>query len=247
MHVMTFAPQSLLDLRAYLKPITGLPDNDLGIVGDKFHKGGYHHGKSMLVSNDYSARTARDKAGLTEAASAFDLGMFSQLRELSIWCVRQCQGGHPDTLDIREIVYSPDGQAVWRWDREKGNEPFISGDPSHKTHSHFSYYRDSEKRDKRPLFRRFFERNDMTPQETQWLKDLHWAFFASDTGQSRPPSTISREVYETWDGVNILKARPPVTAAPVDQAAINAAVAAAMSDPAVLAKIAKAVTDEIGS
>lgn len=38
---------------------------------------------------------------------------------------------------------------------------------------------------------------------------------------------------------------PP--APPIDQAALNAAVLTAISDPAVLAKIAKAVTDEIGS
>lgn len=244
---MTFAPQSLLDLRAYLKPITGLSDVELGIVGDEDHHGGYHHGKSLLVSNDYSSRTARDRAGLSEAASAFDVGMFSQLRAMSVWCVQQCQAGLADTLDVREIIYTPDGKVVWRWDRERGSEPYISGDPSHLGHTHFSFYRDSEKRDKRPLFRRFFQGDDMTPDQAKMLKDIHFAMFTGDSGPQRPETTISREVWETWKNVNTLTARPPVSAAPVDQGAVNAAVLAAMSSPAVLAAIAKAVTEEIGS
>lgn len=235
MQVMTFAPQSLLDLRAYLKPVTGLPDNDLGIVGDKFHKGGYHHGKSMLVSNDYSARTGRDKAGLTEAASAFDLGMFPKLRELSVWCVGQCQARHPDTLDIREIVYTPDGKVVWRWDREHGNEPYISGDPSHLTHSHFSFYRDSEFRDKRPLFRRFFEgENDMTPEQSIHFEELIWRMEAvanmRDTyqgGQSKglpvPFTAAVRKLQATMDEATV-----DVTLTDSDLSAISAQTAAAL-------------------
>lgn len=153
---MTYAPQPLLDLRAYLRPLTGLSDAEMGIVPDKNHNGGYHCGWSQRSSdNDYSwSESSRDWSHKTEAASAFDLGMFSQLRDVSVWIVEQCQAGASDTLDIREIIYSPDGKVVLRWDRLGIR---TTGDPSHLTHTHFSWFRDAENRDKTAVFQRFFE------------------------------------------------------------------------------------------
>lgn len=157
---MTYAPQALLDLRAYLRPLTGLSDAELGIVGDSNHDGGYHHGwdnrnTSNGVTSDYSwTESNRDASHKTNAASAFDLGMFSWLRELSVWMVDQCVAGAPDTLDIREIIYSPDGKVVLRWDRLGVR---TSGDSSHQTHTHFSWFRDAELASKTGPFQRFFE------------------------------------------------------------------------------------------
>jgi hypothetical protein len=168
---MTYAPARLLDLRHYLQPLTGLRDYELGIVGDENHLGGYHHGwddRRIVdgVTSDYSwNESTRDSSHKTNAASAFDIGMFARLRELSVWLVGQCAAGAPDTVDIREVIYSPDGQTVKRWDR-LGRR--ASGDSSHLTHTHISFFRDAESRDKTAVFKRFFgddmNLSDLVPQ-----------------------------------------------------------------------------------
>ena len=91
-----------------------------------------------------------------------DVGTFSvrsgggthNLRTFSTWMVAQCVANAADTRDIREIIYSPDGRTVRRWDR-LGRR--TSGDSSHLYHTHFSFFRDSTKagRDLTPLFRRY--------------------------------------------------------------------------------------------
>jgi len=161
---VTFAPATLVALGRYWTAQGGV---NLGVVGDTRHQAkgvSYHLGASALLATAYSAQTARDKAGLTDAASAIDLGRlggsFAKLREFSVWLVAEGQKDAPGTSDIREIIYSPDGKAVLRWDRERG---FASAprpgeaDASHLAHTHVSWYRDSAKRDKTTVFRRFFE------------------------------------------------------------------------------------------
>lgn len=161
---MSLAPANLLAVARYWTMHKGI---DLGIVGDAAHTArgtSYHLGKDHLIAGAYSARTARDLAGLSNYASAIDLGMlegtFSLLRKYSLWLVDQCRHGAPDTLDIREVIYSPDGQTVLRWDRERGiaSAPRDGeADNSHRTHTHISYYRDSRARDQRGPFQRFLE------------------------------------------------------------------------------------------
>lgn len=162
---MTYAPQALLDVRAYLRPLTGLSDAELGIVGDENHDGGYHHGwDNRNISNgatkDYSwTESSRDSSHKTNAARALDVGMFPELRDMSVWIVGQCQAGASDTLDMREIIYSPDGKVVLRWDRLGIRD---DGDPSHQTHTHFSWFADAEHRAKTGPFKRFFEEYAVT-------------------------------------------------------------------------------------
>lgn len=168
---MTYAPQTLLDVRHWLQ--AGWPqlsDNEVGIVGGPSHVEtgtSYHLGEDELKmgKNPYSARTARDKAGLADpeiedAACALDIDDdWPLLREFSIWVVDQCRrpNPHPDTLDIREVIYSPDGKTVWTWDREHGqtSPPEQRGSSSHLTHSHMSRYRDATRNPLLPLFKRF--------------------------------------------------------------------------------------------
>jgi hypothetical protein len=160
---MTFAPPTLTALGAYWKANGGV---NLGIVGDTSHvaKGvSYHLGKSQLTLGAYSRQTARDKAGLTEAASAIDLGKlngsFPQLRSFSKWLVGQARVNAPGTSDMREIIFSPDGVTVLRWDRERGYSSLPKSgeaDSTHLTHTHVSWYRDAEKRDHTTAFRPYF-------------------------------------------------------------------------------------------
>ncbi|MGC4875278.1 hypothetical protein ACLQ26_03280 [Micromonospora sp. DT43] len=170
---MTRAPTNLLAVRSLLlahlnvDPNTDRPADlepaEVGIVGDPAHRGGYHCGSDRVVANDYSVvESSRDRNGLTLDAAALDVGGFEvrsggrthTLSSFSIWCVGQCAANAADTGDIREIIYSPDGTTVKRWDR-LGKR--TSGDSSHLWHTHFSFFRDATKagRDQRPLFRRY--------------------------------------------------------------------------------------------
>jgi hypothetical protein len=165
----TVSPNGLKAARLLLlEHLDGLTSTEVGIVGDTAHAAGgdsYHLGKSQIRAragrDRYSVdESPRDKAGLTDAASALDVGQFSHraggrthtLQTFSAWLVAQCKAGAADTRDIREVIYSPDGSTVRRWDRLGRRS---TGDSSHTFHTHISYFRDSESRDKTALFRRY--------------------------------------------------------------------------------------------
>lgn len=165
---MTFAPPTLLALATYWTARGGV---NLGIVGDASHVAtgvSYHLGRDQLDATAYSRRTARDIAGLSNAASAIDLGRldgsYTPLRAFSVWLVAQARVNAPGTSDMREIIYTPDGVTVLRWDRERGfaSAP-RSGEASqsHFYHTHISWYRDAEFRDHRTAFVPYFEGEEM--------------------------------------------------------------------------------------
>jgi len=147
---MTFSPPTLIELRAFLAPHTGLSAGNLGIVGDTAHKKrgvSYHLGRDNLTQDAYSRKSTRDRLGLTNAASAMDIGNHPDLRRLSVDLVAACRADAPGTDDIREVIYSPDGKKVLRWDRERGfdSKPRRGeADDSHLFHTHVSWYRSSE-------------------------------------------------------------------------------------------------------
>lgn len=163
---MTFAPATLRQLGSYW---TGQGGVNLGIVGDANHTSGYHLGKDRIYSPsglggaDYSVRHPRDEAGLSDAAAAIDLGKLDGslegLHTFNRWLVRQCRDGAPGSGDVREVIYSPDGDAVLRWSGVDGGTHTGpgNGDASHRYHTHISYFRDSEGRDKTALFAPYFE------------------------------------------------------------------------------------------
>jgi hypothetical protein len=174
---MSFNPPTLYDLGLYWISKGGV---NLGVVGNQKHCTGYHLGRDRIYSAcackpdgtcepgryalDYSVRQSRDKVGLTNAASAIDLGKLSgslaKLYDFSAWLVERCQVTAEGTTDIREVIYwNPRQGRVERWD---GVYRVIrwgvgQGDLSHKTHTHISYFRDSEVRDKRAAFRPYFD------------------------------------------------------------------------------------------
>jgi hypothetical protein len=185
---MTFAPNSLLAARKVFQDNgTGLSAVELGIVGDTDHEEGgdsYHLGKDQLRARNGDDRYSVDESSRdrnpTNAASALDVGWFSiarngkthNLRTFSRWLVAQCEAGTSDTQWIREVIYSPDGDVVKRWDRLKRRS---TGDRTHLGHSHISGFRDSENQDRAAVFRRYFaeiEGDDMPLDNTDktWLK-----------------------------------------------------------------------------
>lgn len=163
---MSYAPQTLDELASYWEAHGGVA---LGIVGDTRHRQGYHLGRDRIYSSagrgalDYSVQLERDKAGLTDAASAMDLGKLGGtlegLRLFSRWLVSTLSKDPAARHDFREVIYSPDGATVQRYsaiDNAIHTGPG-NGDDSHLTHTHLSYLRDSETREKVSVFRPYFE------------------------------------------------------------------------------------------
>lgn len=152
---MTYAPKTLIGLADYFEEHGGV---NLGIVGDAAHTKGYHLGRDRLTLPDYSVKQPRDVAGLTNAASAIDLGrIHGSLQELYAFSrelVAACMAKAPGYRDVREVIYSPDGRRVQRWSGVSGQIETGpgNGDASHLTHTHVSYFRDSEAREKVGLF-----------------------------------------------------------------------------------------------
>jgi hypothetical protein len=175
----TYAPKTLVDAMDYIVANLHVPQKNMGIIGDTAHaKTGtsYHLGESNLRSDSYSiVESSRDRKGLDDAAAALDVGNFSltvngkvhNRATLAAWLVAQCEAGTADTQDIREVIYSLDGKTVHRWDRLKKR---TTGDSSHTFHTHLSYFRDSEKRDKTALFKRYLSEISAKPKADVMLK-----------------------------------------------------------------------------
>ena len=159
---MTFSPPTLTALGRYWVAQGGV---NLGVVGDTSHINGgvsYHLGKSQLTATAYSRQTARDRAGLSEAASAIDLGRLDgtleNLRTFSRWFAQRCFDRAPAYRDVREVIFwSVVRNRVVGWS-SLAPDRWINdyGDLSHKTHTHISFYRDSEFRSKVPMFSPYF-------------------------------------------------------------------------------------------
>lgn len=165
---MTNAPSDLLAHRSVMAGITGLTNPaDIGIVGDGAHQrtGGYHEGKDVLVSigryhppasshvgaagEDYSARLARDRNGLTLSASAVDYGDNWPHGGREAWLrfnnalVAALHANVPALAAVRAVNYSPDGIQRLRTDRQSGWSVITSTDQV-TIHTHAEYYRDTE-------------------------------------------------------------------------------------------------------
>jgi hypothetical protein len=183
---VTYDPQTLKDLMAFWVAQGGV---NLGITGDAAHaaRASYHNGwdraisrygttdMAVVASRDYTFFQARDRVK-SAAASAVDFGRLDgslpKLYAFSTWLVEQCIAGAPGTSDIREVIWSPDGVYVKRWDHvskkvyislRKNADGTITvinprqGDAGHFTHTHGSFYRDSELRGKVAIIARYFE------------------------------------------------------------------------------------------
>lgn len=254
---MTYAPATIKAAQVYLQGQTGLPWVSLGIVGDANHHGGYHQGLGNVASTDYSRdESSRDERGLTGAASALDIGAFPRLRDLSLWIVAQCKAGSADTKDIREVIYSPDGKKVVRWDRLGIRS---SGDSSHLSHTHISYHRDAEGRDKTGLFKRYFEGDDdmqLSDQVdlTKWYRDTYGTARTNVEGALSTTLAYSRNASDKASVIRteqakqsallqqILAKQSGLTQAQVT-AAVAAGVAQAMPSPEELAAAVAAAVD----
>lgn len=182
---MSYAPKRLLELRDYLQEHTGLRPNALGIVGDDNHTYGYHLGKDRLRPGDYSAKLARDRAGLSNASSANDVGEFGELVELVEFTVAEARAGRMP--DLRAVIGPARDGRAYRWDFDDDEVTKRAPGDSHEYHGHWSWYRDSEYRDKVGYFRPFFE-DASAPKPTipasDWTEKLIMAMPTLQEGAS---------------------------------------------------------------
>jgi hypothetical protein len=166
----TYAPGDLLRVRRYLidlldlnpgtlNVLADLDPNEVGVVGDDSHAntGGYHIGESRIREigrwdRDYSTRQQRDRAGATDAASALDVGAFN----VTVFGVRHTHGslgqaivnalkaGDRRLRSVREVIWTPDGVRVLRYD--VAGEQGGTGSLNHLGHTHISFWRDTQGR-----------------------------------------------------------------------------------------------------
>lgn len=221
-----------LDMHPGVEFAPDLDPKEVGIVGDSSHVGGYHCGTDRCSVTDYSVRESpRDRAGFDLDASALDVGEFAYrapdgrtwtLPDFSVWLVMQCRANTPDTRDIREVIYSPDGKVVRRWDRLGIRN---SGDSSHLKHTHISFFRDSNGRTAPALARRF---TTMIGASVTVADDV-WGFrFRSPAGVEPAYDFSAQEflvganaaAYAAKEGIEAM--RPVVDSIAVDVAAIKA-------------------------
>lgn len=255
---MTYAPSDLLAVRTWLlsrfdinKGLTRAADLDpaeVGVVGDDAHAstGGYHIGNDGLsrvsrLTSDYSKReSSRDRPG-TNAASALDIGDFSAaghtLRSLSTAIVAACQRGDSRTRDLREVIYSPDGSTVKRWDRLGIR---TTGGSDHRWHTHLSFHRDSEGRRDRDdnflgLLKAIVDRTESTtvgadmPLTTQDLIAV-WTHDLVDGPGTGPAYKLINQIVAD---VAAIKAKPAVD------------VSALAADPTFVAALADAIAARV--
>lgn len=253
---MTFAPASILAVRKLIQVhVPQLTNVALGIVGSRSTTS-YHLGRGDVAPSAYSVtESARDRNGLSEAASALDIGSFTitvkgkkwTLRDLSVWLVAECTAGAADTADIREIIYSPDGKVVKRWDRLKIRS---SGDESHLTHTHISWFRDSEGRNKAGVFERWFkhigaiEEDDvpLTDAEIDKIAARVWAYKIQDPYAGSDPKRLLPA--SSW--LKYSTSRGQVSRVETALSALTAAVTALGSPDVTAEELRQAIVDAIG-
>jgi hypothetical protein len=194
----TFSPADLRTVQRMICAHTGLNPNAVGMIGNAAHKGGYHRGRDDLrefgvLNSDYSVETARDKRGLSNAASALDIGYrwpktdwrhdnnAAWLR-FNAFCLADIRSHHPAWTVCRAMNFSPDGV------KKKRIDPFRSMDIIKSTdtvdvHTHFEFWRDTEGQ-RAGAFKDRLEQliiaaiTNTTPQEGDMTPDEHNFLFA---------------------------------------------------------------------
>lgn len=280
---MTVAPPDLLATRAQLQTVTGLGPTDLGIVGDGAHQrtGGYHEGKGVLISigryhppasahvgssaEDYSARLLRDREGLTENASALDIGADWPHGGRAAWLrfnnlLVQLLPTDPTLAAVRAINYSPDGTSKKRMDRQAGWAAVPSTDTV-TTHTHVEFYRDLDGR-RGPTLVRIVQlaQQAITGQEDDMEQGEKLQRKTDFDGRTLNDVWADTENFIRWGyalpGATGLVNPPPAGSAfdllikaaqnpgDVTQDMLNTAMKLALSDPSVVAALVKQINDD---
>lgn len=219
---MSVQPATLLEVRQIFQHYTGLSASSLGILhyvnsaGKYTGGGGYHCGNDLLrligkQDSDYSKRESeRDRPG-SNYGCAIDIGRFRVTlpngrtvtnHDMTRWMLAEIAAGAPDTLWIREIIYSLDDKNVKRYDRLGQRS---SGDDSHLSHEHYSSFRDDIESPHIPaLFRRFWAAMEgkttaSAPAPKKRSRDVNQYFAPSPDGNGPRWATCNGSDWTEYD------------------------------------------------
>lgn len=121
-----------------------------GIVGDAGHRRGYHRGRAVLPSSDYSVQAPADKRGDGWACCGIDISfgpieMKIATRRLMNACRPNSQGNYDPRIEpIREFFGTLNGDRVTGWNRYPSSNRkvgYTTSDSSHLWHVHISVFR----------------------------------------------------------------------------------------------------------
>jgi hypothetical protein len=141
--VAAYAPKAIKDLYAYVEKNLGRPVKNGGIYANK---SGYHNSFNGNKASDYSrggsGQPPADLRGDRNAASALDITPVAAetQRWLTARVMAFMKGDDPRAWPIREFFGSLDSKTVTGWSRWRGG--YVSSEPSHLWHVHFSFYRE---------------------------------------------------------------------------------------------------------
>ena len=229
---MSYAPATITAVAAYWVAHGGANGGITRSIAKQV-KPSYHCGKDgidkyrRMPANDYSIRNPRDLAGLTNASAALDLSWASTdksgLRAFSNWLIAEIRAGAPDTLDIVELVWSPDGTNISGWNRWRGNDIIPNyGDSSHRWHTHNAWIRDTEDHDKLAVFRRYFGEGEADMLDFDILEPAVGTIVVPGAGHSYVVLASGKRVdiaagYSNVYGTAKIKLRVPLDANPGDR------------------------------
>lgn len=219
---MTNTPENLRKVRQIYQRYTNLPSVSLGIQHFSPQGGGYHEGDDLLsqggrLTTDYSKReSALDRNNRVDVndACAIDIGWFDvrlpngrrvTLRDRSRWVLE-----HWDEAPfLRELIYSTDGKTVKRKDR-LGKR--TSGDLSHTTHDHESYFRSMVRDPRIPAFhQRFWDDMHGVTQPQPTVKGKATMFACTYTGDPKKAIYVSNGIeyrhFKDWNLYQTLVAK----------------------------------------
>lgn len=245
-------PPALAALRTRLLNRWRLSGSAIGIKGDTAHLRGYHRSREWIrnsaycVNRSYSvSETSNNRSGGDSRwIAAMDITLPTpQLLEV---CRRLDQAVRAGRLEKVTEWYGNLGgdRIVDGYDNIRNR--VASSDSSHLWHLHISFDRARVNEDHSDLY------EILTGDDDMQLTDRVPSAATPDV----PNRTVDQVLGDVWRGVHIrmtdgfakldarlsaLEARPAVQPAPVDPAAVKAA----LSDPSVLSALAKAVADEM--
>ena len=201
----------------------GLPATHVGAKGDLNHASGYHRSRNWIVNSpdsrfrldDYSVRSAADRAGDPNWLSAVDISLppdrlVEVCQRLRMAAIQR----DPRLHGWREFLGTLNGTTVYGFD-------FIGGytktpDRSHLWHLHLSRQRQHANTPMLDILDVMLG-DDMTPEQDQRLRNIEAWAFGTARGQVTPDAGtphVSKYVPNEW--LKTLVDRPPVTPAPVD-------------------------------
>lgn len=162
---MSTAPQTLVDLRIDLAARAGVDKRNFGITGRATTRRpwGFHLGEKDItggppavgMAKDYSVQHRRNKRGLTNASAGFDIRLpVGRLKKLAAHLVDLAKTGKDGGM-LFEVIGPDSTGAAKRWAIDTKWQPRPAR-ADHEWHIHISFFRDTEFKDKRPLFDGFF-------------------------------------------------------------------------------------------